>query len=196
MKLQPKLFLPALALPLLLAACGSAGTSTGRIVFNSLQTEYRDQAGNYVACDNTTLLGGGTTKITTVSIKYSVSGTVDSLDIGLRGSTDSSLDGNYNTNVPGTSLVNIGGNTFKTVFTADSSVNLLPNSLNPLKITVNPNPNVAIKIVNTSGGVGSFYTSLGINTPTGSDNTNSLLVAPRINVYSNCTQTGTTSETL
>ncbi|WP_293911371.1 hypothetical protein [Deinococcus sp.] len=196
MQLNAKLFAAALALPLLLAACGSASTSSGSVVFNSLQTEYKDQTGNFVACDNTTLQGGGTTKITSVSVKYSASGTVNSLDIGLRGSTTSDKDANYNVNVPGTSLTDLGGGNFKTVFTADSSVNLLPNSLQPLKITVNPNPNVVIKNVTTSGDVGSFYTRLAINTPTGSAETTSLIVAPRVKVYTSCTVTSTTAEQL
>ena len=63
MKLIAKLLVPALSLPLLLAACGSASTGEGTIKFDQLKTEYRDAAGNYVACDNTTNQNGSTTKI-------------------------------------------------------------------------------------------------------------------------------------
>lgn len=191
MKLNAKLFAAALALPLLLAACGSASTPEGTVKFNALKTEFKDQAGNYVACDNSTG-SDNNAKQTAVGIYYSASGTVDSIDVGLRGANGNIYDGNYNKNVSGSSLQNIGGNDFKTVFYADSSTGFLPQA-----IIVNPSGTAKVKIVNPTGKIGSFYAVLKINTASGNASTNSrLALLLDIPVYSNCTVTSTTTETL
>ena len=206
MKLSFKYALPALSLPLLLAACGgTASTADGSVSFNTggngaLRTEFKNAAGQYVACDSVNKLGGGTSRITTVGVYYSATGNIQSLGIGLRGVTNSTYDTNYNATVQGSDLSAISGNTYKTVFTADSSTgNYLPQA-----IVVNPNPNVAVKTVTTSGNsVGSFYAKLTLTTAnasgvttTVSTNSNNPTTNATIPVYSSCTETITTSETL
>jgi len=192
MKLSAKMLLPALGLPLLLAACGSASTGSGTIKFDNLKTEYRDAAGNYVACDNVSG-GTGNPEQTAVGVYYTVSGTISSVDIGLRGNNSSAYDSNYNKNVSGADLQKIGsGNSYKTVFFADSTTGLLPQA-----IIIKPNADVAIKTVTTSGNVGSFYAKLTINTGSVSASTTSKsALLPSIPVYSNCTVTGTTADKL
>ncbi|AWN23188.1 hypothetical protein DKM44_08080 [Deinococcus irradiatisoli] len=191
MKITARL-LPLLALPALLAACGTASTGEGTVKFNDLKTEYKDAAGNYVACDNVTKQDSSTTKITTVAVYYTATGTISSVNIGLKGSTTSTYDNNYTATVQGSNLQSIGGNDFKTVFTADASSALLPQA-----IVVNPNPNVFIKNVTTSNKVGSFYAKLTVNTPNGTASTTSTsALLPAISVYQNCTVTGTTATQL
>ncbi|AZI42057.1 hypothetical protein EHF33_04250 [Deinococcus psychrotolerans] len=198
MKLNAKMLLPALALPLLLAACGSASTGSGTVKFNDLKTEYRDANGKYVACDNTINQDGSTTTITNVGVYYTASGTVSSVGINLLGNTGSTYDANYSATVQGSNLQSIGGNDFKTIFTANSSDGLLPQA-----IVVKPNANVNIKTVtasNRAGGANSgsgFYAKLTINGngQTASTNSNSALL-PSIPVYVNCTVTAVTGDKL
>ncbi len=184
--------LPLLALPALLAACGTATTGEGTIKFNDLKTEFKDAAGNYVACDNVTKQDGSTSKITTVGVYYTATGTISSVNIALKGSTSSAFDSNYTATVQGNNLKSIGGNDFKTVFTADASSALLPQA-----IVVNPNPNVFVKTVTATGKIGSFYAKLTLNTANGTASTTSTsALLPAVSVYNNCTVTATTATQL
>ncbi|TSA86156.1 hypothetical protein FNU79_08255 [Deinococcus detaillensis] len=196
MKLNAKMLLPALALPLLLAACGSASTGSGTVKFNDLKTEYRDANGKYVACDNTINQDGSTTTITNVGVYYNASGTVSSIGINLLGNTDSQYDSNYGATVQGSNLQNLGGNDFKTIFTADSSNGFLPQA-----IVVKPNANVNIKTVTASNqvanGKGSFYAKLTLTGDGKTVSTNSVsALLPSIPVYANCTVTAVTVDKL
>lgn len=192
MKLDAKMLLPALALPLLLAACGSASTPEGTVKFNGLKTSYQNSAGDYVSCDNVIKQDGTTGPQTTVGVYYSASGTISSVGISLQGATASSPDSYYTGNASGSSLQAAGGNgNFKTLFFADAGHPL------PLAITVNPNPSVAIQTVNPTNKLGSFYANLTINTASGSAKTTSQFVLSNVQVYSNCTITNSnTGQTL
>ena len=126
---------------------------------------------------------------------YTVSGTISSINIGLKGNTGSTYDANYTATVQGSQLSAISGNSYKTVFTADSSTGLLPQA-----IVIKPNPDVNIKTVTTSGrvanGAGGFYAKLTLNTPNGTASTTSQLIAPSVPVYANCTVTAITADKL
>jgi len=192
MKLSAKMLLPALGLPLLLAACGSASTPEGTVKFNDLKTSYKDSAGNYVSCDNVTKQDGTTGPQTTVGVYYSASGTINSVDISLQGATATSPDSYYTGSVSNSKLQSAGGTgNYKTLFYADAGHPL------PLAITINPNPSVAIQVVNPSNKLGSFYANLTINTASGSAKTTSRLVLTNVQVYGNCTITNSnTGQTL
>ena len=127
-----------------------------------------------------------------MGVYFSASGSIASVDIGLRGNTSSAYDGNYNASASGALLAGIGGNNFKVIFDADAATNLLPQS-----IIVNPALRT-IKYVATSGYVGEFHTELTLNSATSSAKASSrnLGTAGNIPVYSTCAITSTTSETL
>ena len=206
MKNVLKYALPALGLPLLLAACGgTAITPDGSVSFNkagngALRTEFKNASGQYVACDSVNKLGGGSSSISTVGVYYSATGNIQSLQIGLRGSSGASAnDDNYNVTLQGSDLKAINGSNYRTVFTADSTTGFLPQA-----IVVNPNPNVAVKTVTTSGNsVGSFYAALTLTTTdasgvstTVSTSSNNPVTNATIPVFTSCTETATTAETL
>jgi hypothetical protein len=196
MKLQANLFLPALALPLLLAACGSASTGNATVRLTDVRTEYKTPGGIYVACDTTNLQGGGSTNNTAVGVYYTISGTFSTLELNLLGDTPSNLDSNFYAKLNRNDLNTVAGNDFKTVFFADSTTagGLLPNSLKPQAIVVKPNADVSVKTVNTGNSLGKFYTNVTLD---GSVSTNSRSALVRdIPVYDTCTVTGVTSEKL
>lgn len=156
-----------------------------------IKTEYRTASGQYVACDETSL---GATK-TQVAVYFTAAGTISSVDIGLKGQTTSAYDANYTVTYTGSQLAQTGGNSFKAVFDADSTVGLLPQA-----ITVTPAART-VKIVSVSSTDwvgGGFYADLQLNTPYGSDtaSTSSLGTLGNIPVYSYCAVIGTTSEEL
>jgi hypothetical protein len=181
-----------LGLSMILASCGSgiAPDGSGSVRVYDLKTEYRDiQTNAYVACDNVTQLGGNTTQTTNVAVSFALSGTLTSVDVGLRGVTTTQYDGNYNVNIPTGSLSDLGGNSFKTVFTANSiNGQYLPQSLRAQGIVVNPAV-VTIKTVNASNRVttyAGFYASVTANTSTGAQATGYTPSITAIPVYSQC----------
>ncbi len=177
----------------LLASCGG-GTNTGdaSASISQLKTEYRDSNGRYVACDTLFDRGVSISNKTQVGVYFTAQGTVQSVDIGLRGNSSTGYDGNYNTTASGTQLANIGGNNFKVIFDADAAQYLLPQS-----ITVNPTARY-IKNVAVSNNVGSFHADLTLNSATGTGTaTSRYLGTPgNIPVYSSCSLISTTTETL
>ncbi|WP_135229417.1 hypothetical protein [Deinococcus fonticola] len=184
-----KLLLAAIGATGLLASCGNASVGDASVELTGIKTEYRTVGGTYVACDETS---AGSSK-TQVGVYFTAQGTISSVDIALKGKTTSQYDSNYMTNVTGAKLASIGGNDFKVVFDADSTVGLLPQA-----IIVNPAART-VKIVSVlpSDNVGSFYASLKLNTPAGSDTASTQLIANGyIPVYQYCTVLSTTAETL
>ena len=197
MKLNAKFALPAVALPLLLAACGTASTPEGTVSFSAdgLRTEFVGPDGKYVACDNVTN-STGNPKQTAVGVYYSATGTIDSVNIGLRGAAGTGAtnqpDSKFNQDVSGAKLQSLGGSKYRTVFFANSAVDPLP-----LAIVVNPNPDVAIKKVTVGSKLGAFYATLKINTASASASTNSRTYPlADIPVYDTCNVIETTQNKL
>ncbi|WP_295817634.1 hypothetical protein [uncultured Deinococcus sp.] len=179
----------AVSLSALLASCGSSGSApdgSGSGSITATRTEYKLQSGQFVACDNITN-GGARATQTQVAVNFTLAGTIKSVTIGLKGNTNSNLDGNYKTTVSGSELVSLGGNSYRTLFNADSSKNLLPAS-----ITVTPTVQ-KIKVVTTGTRSGSFYAQLDIATNTSSFTLKDQ-VLNSIPVYSECTIVSTTAD--
>ena len=158
MKLNAKMLLPALGLPLLLAACGSASTGSGTVKFNDLKTEYRDAAGSYVACDNDQPRHRHHTEPTSAFTTRHPARSAAS--ISACSATPARLRQQLQRPpCQGSQLQKpSAATTTRRSSIADSTTGLLPQA-----IVVKPNPDVAIKTVTTSGSVGSFYAKLTIN---------------------------------
>jgi hypothetical protein len=182
-----------LGLSMILASCGSgiAPDGSGSLRVYDLKTEFKTQDGTYVACDNVAQLNGSITSQTNVAVSFAVSGTLTSVDVGLRGVTTSQYDGNYKINIPAKDLASLGGNDFKTVFKADSvNGQYLPQSIRAQGIIVNPAV-VTIKIVSAKErlntyGPGAFYAAVSANTSTGAVASGTTQFLTTIPVYSSC----------
>lgn len=180
---------------MVLASCGSgvAPDGSGSVRVYDLKTEYRDiQTNSFVACDNVTQNKVPVSQTTNVAVSFALSGTLTSVDVGLRGVTTTQFDGNYNVNIPASQLSDLGGNSFKTVFTASATTGqYLPQSLRPQGIVVNP-ARVTIKSVNASNrvsndnGLGAFFARVSANTTTGAAAVGDTRYTATIPVYSQC----------
>lgn len=192
-----KLLLATIGLGLtgILASCGTTISGDAIATINQVKTEYRlnSASGRYVACDNLITAGVSAPAKTQVGVYFDVSGTIKSVDIGLRGNTNQNFDGNYNKNVTASELSNIGGNSFKVVFDANPG----EGGFLPQSIIVSPAPRT-VKVVSASNPVGGFHADLTLNTTAGSGTATSRYLAEdgNIPVYSTCTVTSTTTEKL
>ena len=184
----------AVSVAAVLASCGSASTPDGSasLQVTNLRTEYVDaNTGAYVACDN--VFGAyASTNRTAVAVNFTTTGSVQSADIGLRGATTNTYDGNYNTNTSNAGLYSLGNGSYQTTFYADSSTGPLPQS-----IVVTPRGISIKKVQPTTQASGSFYAALTVNSNTGSSaSTDTRLVAPNVIVYASCNYVGDTGSTL
>ncbi|WP_425147480.1 hypothetical protein [Deinococcus sp.] len=118
------------ALTAVLTSCigGTPDGSAGLAVTN-LKTDYKDQSGRYVACDNALYSGTSSTQ-TTVATYLTVAGAISSVNVNLRGNTTSQYDANYTaTFFPG-DLSSTGASSYKATFYADAGTGgFLPQSL-------------------------------------------------------------------
>jgi hypothetical protein len=203
----------AAALTGVLAGCGSTvsvgldfGTpgstvSTSAVALYNLKSEYVDQNGRYVACDNV-FSNGSSSQRSAVGVYFQLGGDVSQVTVGLRGSTTSQYDGNYNQTFSRDQIVNANGTgTYKAVFYADAKVAPLPQSIRPQAIVVTPTDTVTIKRVSvvSSDLLGSFYATINATNQYGTftDSSNRYTAQnARINLYSSCTLTGETAGTL
>jgi hypothetical protein len=183
-----KLLLGLVGLSAALASCGVGvapdGSGDGRVT--QVRTEYRlGESGPFISCDNL----NGAIATTQVSVYFSVSGNVQSVDVGLRGNTTSQYDSNYNATVTGSGFTNLGSGSYRLTFNANPADGFLPQA-----IVVNP-VRGKVKIVNASENPGSFHAALAVNTGTSSYNLSSRLI-PQGNVltYVNCNIVRTTNE--
>ncbi len=186
-------------LTMVLASCGSVGSApdgSGTVQVNDLKTEFKDQAGNYVACDNVSQQNGAITQQTAVATYFTVAGSVRTVTVELKGLSSNQYDGYYSSTVTGDQLAAQGGNGYKLTFFANSSSGAyLPESIKPQGIVVNPsNPTVYVKLVSTSNRQGSgFYSKVTVDTGTATTSGTAIRTIP---VYSGCNVLSTTGETL
>ncbi|WP_424952177.1 hypothetical protein [Deinococcus sp.] len=190
------------ALTMILASCGSvgvAGDGSGSVQVYDLKTEFKDQAGNYVACDNVAQQNGAITQQTAVATSFTVAGSVRTVTVELKGLTTSQYDGYYSQTVTGDQLASQGGNAYKLTFYANSSSGAyLPQSLKSQGIVVTPNnPTIYVKTVTTSNRVGGlnsgFYSKVTVDTGTATTSGTAIRTIP---VYSGCNVVSVTGETL
>lgn len=174
-----------------LASCGVGGApdGSGSGFVSQVRTEYRTEGGKFVSCDNV----NNALASTQVSVYFSVFGDVDSVDVGLRGNTTDEYDDNYNFEVTGQQLNEVGGNDYRLTFTANPAV----DGFLPQAIIVNPT-RAKVKIVNTtSDKAGSFHAALKVDTGSAMyrfDSQNLLNDRGDVDVYPSCTVIRTTNE--
>lgn len=186
------MLLGAVGLSALLASCGTGvapdGSGSGRV--SAVRTEYRvgSVTGPFAACDNV----NNAVATTQVSVYFSVSGSVQNVNVGLYGNNSSQYDANYNTTVTGEQLytVDTSGN-YRLTFNANPATGgFLPQS-----IVVTPT-RAKVKIVSVDQqAAGSFHTRLTVNTGTATYNFSSRNIAGgNVLVYPNCTVVSVTGE--
>ncbi|WP_231881702.1 hypothetical protein [Deinococcus puniceus] len=186
-----KLLLGLVGLSAALASCGVGvapdGSGDGRV--SQLRTEYRlGASGPFIGCDNVDNAIGSTQ----VSVYFSVSGGVQSVNVGLRGNTSNAYDGNYNSTVSGSQLASLGGNSFRLTFDANPAT----GGFLPQAIVVTPVRD-RVKIVTATNKSGSFYAALSVNTGSANYSFNSRFITPgqgNVDVYTNCTVQSVTNE--
>ena len=186
----------------LLSACGSlAGTGDGSasLYVSDVRTEYRDAAGNYVACD--TVADGQTTFVrTTVATYFTLAGSISSVNINLRGNTDGRYDSNFSTTFYPGDLTNAGASSYKATFVADAQSGFLPQSVkagavSTQGIVVNPVTTVYVKrVVPVGTALGSFASVVTLSSTSGRSASGT--ATRSIPVYSGCNILSTTGETL
>lgn len=172
-----------------LAGCGTLnGATTAEML--DIRTEYRNQSGKFVACDNVTD-GGGLYQRTQISVYFDAFGSVNSVNVGLRGNTSPTYDGNYNA-----SAVTANGTadgTYRVTFNATADGGFLPTG-----ITVNPTRNLVKNVLTTDlSFVGSFRADMTVNTPSGPFEISTAYLPNNrgnISVYTMCNVTSTTTE--
>ena len=183
-----KLWLGTVGLGAMLAGCGTgvAPDLSGSGSVTQVRTEYRTQGGQFVACDNV----GNLTAATQVSVYFNVSGSVQTLDVALRGNTTGDYDGNYKARFTGDQLASAGSGGYRATFNA----NPLTGGLLPQAIVVNPT-RAKVTVVTASERVGSFHAALSVNTGTANYNFSSKLIpSGNVDVYTSCTLISTTNE--
>lgn len=186
------MLLGAVGLSAVLASCGTGnapdGSGSGSVT--ALRTEYRTQEGRFVSCDNY----NGALATTQVSVYFNVRGNVQTVDVGLRGRTSNTYDGNYNARFTGQQLVTVDpSGSYRATFNANPAV----DGFLPQAIVVNP-ARAKVKIVAASGRAGNnlnsgFYAALTVNTGTSTYNFDSRNVAT-VDTYTTCTLISTTNE--
>lgn len=188
-----KVLLAAVGLSGVLASCGSVAVGDGAIAqVTGIRTEYRLSNGQFVGCDN--VLNNGVQGIarTQVAVYFNVTGTVQSVSVGLRGNTDNRYDGNYNATFSGSEFDSIGGNSYKVSFDASPD----NGGFLPQAIVVNPVDRF-VKIVTVNNLGGSFYADLTIRNATDSATASTRSLGNgNIAVYNNCYVQATTNETI
>lgn len=179
------MLLAAISMTGLLASCGSTGSNQDAFVsLQGIRTEYRMSNGQYVACDNLLNTGSANTQI---AVLLRAQGTINTVQVGLRGNTDSQYDGNYNATIaPG--YVN---GSYRILFNATPEGGLLPNS-----IVVSPTQTKVKLVTPLDAPAGSFRVDMTVNTNAGSFNisTSSLGTSGNIPVYSTCRVDQVTNE--
>jgi len=199
------------ALTLILSSCNtvaSAPDGSGSLVVTGLRTDLKDQNNNYVACDSIVYgyINPPYDTTTNVATSFTLSGSINSASVGLRGDRTTRYDSNYNATFSGQQLATIGGNNFKASFSADSrgtfpgdESGFLPQNVRSAGINVNPvGQNIKVRLVTTdpSNLLGSFHALVSVNTST---NQNFSAISPdtnRIPVYSLCTYFAPSNEDL
>lgn len=188
-----KVLLAAVGLSGVLASCGSVAVGDGAIAqVTGIRTEYRLSNGQFVGCDN--VLNNGVQGIarTQVAVYFNVTGTVQSVSVGLRGNTDNRYDGNYNATFSGSEFDSIGGNSYKVSFDASPAT----GGFLPQAIVVNP-VDRTVKLVTAENLVGSFYADLTIRNATDSATASTRSLGNgNIPVYTNCYVQRDTGETI
>ncbi len=114
------------------------------------------------------------------------------MDVGLRGNTSNTYDGNYNSTVSGSQLASLGGNSFRLTFDANPAT----GGFLPQAIVVTPVRD-RVKVVTATNKSGSFYAALGVNTGSANYSFNSRFITPgqgNVDVYTNCTVQSVTNE--
>ena len=187
-----KILLASVAGAGLLASCGGTVITGGAVAtLTNIKTEYRTQDNRYVACGNVLENGAQQSANNQVAIYFDASGEVDTINLNLRGNTDSTFDGNYSKTLYNTDYTALNNNSYKVIFDAKPETGLLPQAIvvNPVKRTV--------KIVTVDNYAGSFYAALTLNSNGQSGTaTTKALPGGNIPVYSNCYVQIVTDETL
>lgn len=196
----------------LLASCNTAVTSDGssvKVLDEKLRTEYRLASGEYVACndvDKNHFLGLFKTdwnKKTQVSVPFTVSGNVASVEIELVGSRSKQNNG-FITTVTGEDLKKMSvsaGNTneFRALFDADvDQGRILPTGIEVKPIVVSNEPRF-IKQVQATEPLGSFFVNIKLTNNSGTAESNPLRVggtSKEIKVYRSCLIEKATTEKL
>ncbi|GGM06033.1 hypothetical protein [Deinococcus aerophilus] len=192
-----KLMFAAIGMTGILASCGSSGSApdgsgSARIV--DLRTEYATSltpTAQYAGCDVITNPSDPSRKYSTqVVVEFAAAGSINSVDVRLKGTNTNTYDNNFNKNVPASSLKKLANGNYRVTFDANSATGaFLPNNLNSQGIEVTPvdQDPLPVKAVTGQNKVdGGFYTELTVNTDTASFTINSrfLRVIP---VYRSCT---------
>ncbi|MDR6216591.1 hypothetical protein [Deinococcus soli (ex Cha et al. 2016)] len=188
-----KLMLAAAGLTGILASCGSYGSApdgSGNARVVDITTEYTLQGSSpaqYVGCDavsNPTDPSRATS--TQVVVKFATGGSVTQVDVTLKGTTNSDYDETQTFTVGDLSKDSSGN--YQAVFDFKSAT----NDFLPASIIVEPNDPVRTpRAVTASNLAGSFYADLKVYTSTGSSFMISSVNLSKVNVYRNCTLTGT-----
>ena len=194
-----------------LASCGNVGSApdgSGSLIVSGIKTDLKDQNNNYVACDNITYGYNNPPLDTTTNVAtfFTLSGSISSAQVGLRGVSGNKYDNNYNASFTGDQLQKVGGINFKASFAANSAgrfpgdeSGFLPQSIKPQSIVVNPiNQNINVRLVSTNSAnrLGSLYSMVTVNTTTSQTFSANSPTNSQIPVYSLCTFVAPTSETL
>lgn len=183
-----KMMLAAVGLTGLLASCGTSGVApdgsgSARVV--DVKTEYAVQGSSparYVGCD---MVNSGTNMSTTtqVVVRFAAAGSVQSVQVTLRGETNTSASDSVTINAA--NLTKDSEGYYVAVFDFDSAQgNVLPASIivTPTQPTIRP---VKAVSVNTADRVGAFYADLLVKT-----STSSIAISSRglgtTDVYSTC----------
>lgn len=184
-----KLLLGLVGLSAALASCGTgvAPDGSGSGVVTQLRSEYRlGETGPFISCDNL----NGAVATTQVAVYFNIAGSVQSLNVGLRGNNTNAYDNNYNTSAGQGDFTSLGNNDYRVSFNANPIV----DGLLPQAIIVNPKV-AKVKIVSANENPGSFYAALNVNTGTATYDFNSKnIIRGNIQTYVNCNTIRTTNE--
>lgn len=193
-----KLMLAAAGLTGILASCGSYGSApdgSGNARVVGVSTEYTLQGSSpaqYVGCDAVTnATDPNRATSTQVVVTFAAAGSISSVDVSLKGTTDSAYDETQTFRV--SELGKDSSGNYQAIFDFKSA----SGDFLPASIIVNPTPPAirAPRPVTATAAVGSFYADLRVNTTTGSSFTitsaNLGSGTGKINVYRSCTLSGT-----
>lgn len=187
----------------LLAACGTSADGRLTLTTPNVSTEFRDQNGNFVGCDNLTTNGVTSSVQPTVKVTFTAQGYVNTARVRLIGETNSDQNSAFVADFSrDAGTLKTGNNGYFVYFKANTGQILpsgKPGSIGAQAIIVNPTvPNIKNVSVNpadrTANGTAGFRAQLTGTSDTGSGAgpLNSALVP----VYSNCTFVSNSSEQL
>lgn len=174
-----------------LAGCDSAGSApdgSANGIITSTRTEYQLSSGVFVACDSLANDAARTGR-TQVGVKFTLNGTIQTIQVALKGTHAAQVDPNFTKVITGAELASLGGNTFKVTFDADAG----SGALLPLGITVNPAAQKVKLVTVTTYPIGSFYPVLDVNTGSSTFSLKDQKFGT-VDVYQECTVLSVTAE--